>query len=384
MTQFLLKRFVKEPHTSPAGRSAIGALAGITGIGCNVLLFAVKLLTGLLSGSIAILADAFNNLSDAASSLVTLLGFRLAKRPADSDHPYGHARYEYLAALAVSAMILLLGAELCKSSIDKILHPVPPEATILTDVLLLGAIGLKFWMSRFYRTAGELIHSPALLASSLDSRNDVLTTGAVLICCLIHQGTGWVLDGLAGLGVAIFILVSGAKSLKDTISPLLGPSPDAELVEKLNALVLSHEKVLGVHDLLIHDYGPGQCFASLHAEVSAGDNALHIHDILEDIEEDAMQRLNVHLVIHCDPVVENDPELARLRCLTEQAAAQLDPQFTVHDLHLANHEGIEKLVFDLAVPYEMDCDSADLEERLISALRDQGIDTQILIHMDRT
>lgn len=384
MTQFLLKRFVKEPHASPAGRSAIGALAGITGIGCNVLLFAVKLLIGLLADSIAILADAFNNLSDAASSLVTLLGFRLAKRPADAGHPFGHARYEYLAAMAVSAMILVLGIELCISSIKKIMNPVPPEAGLLTDCLLLGAIGLKFWMSRFYRTTGNQIHSPALLASSLDSRNDVLATGAVLACCLIYQFTGWVLDGIAGLGVAIFILISGAKALRDTVSPLLGSSPDAELVEKLNELVLSHEKVLGVHDLLIHDYGPGQCFASLHAEVSAGDDALHIHDILEDIEEDAMQRLNVHLVIHCDPVVENDPELERLRCLTEQAAAEIDSKFTVHDLHLANHEGVQKLVFDLAVPYEMDCDDADLEHRLTAALHSQGIQTEILIHTDRT
>lgn len=382
MTQFLLNRFVKQPLHTAAGRNALGQMAGITGIGCNLLLFLGKLLAGLAVGSIAIAADAFNNLSDAASSLMTLLGFRLAKRPADTDHPYGHARYEYLAALAVSVLILLLGVELAKSSVTRIFRPEPVETGLLSYLVLVGSMGLKFWMSRFYKTLGCKISSPVLMASSEDSRNDVLTTAAVLLCCILYQIFGLNLDGIAGLAVAVFILISGIRSVKDTVSPLLGQQADSELVEALRQLILSHEKVKGIHDLLIHDYGPGQCFASVHAEVSAKEDTLHIHDILEDIEEDALQKLQVHLVIHCDPVVENSPELEHLQALTRQAAAAIDPRLSVHDLHQANHEGVEKLVFDLEVPYDLDCPHEQLEQQMKAALQSGGVTTEILIHID--
>lgn len=384
MTQLLLRFFVKDPHDSPAGRAAIGRLAGLTGICCNVLLFLGKLLVGIAVGSIAVMADAFNNLSDAASSLVTLLGFHLAQRPADADHPFGHARYEYLAALAVNVLILVVGLELAKTSIQKILLPAPLETDVLANALLLSAIGVKLWMYRFYKKLGTEIQSPVLLASGEDSRNDVTATTVVLISCLIYQVFGVLLDGYAGLGVAVFILISGVKAFGETLSPLLGTRPSDALVQQLNELVLSHEKVLGVHDLMIHDYGPGQCFATIHAEVSAQEDSLHTHDLLEDIEEDALQRLHVHLVIHCDPVVENNAELEHLRALTDRCAAALDSRLSVHDLHLANHEGVEKLVFDVAIPYSMDCNPAELETQLCAALREQGVQTDILIHLDRT
>lgn len=373
MTQFLLRTFAK----NPADRSAVGAMAGKTGIVCNCLLFVLKLLAGLAAGSVAMVADGFNNLSDAASSAVTLLGFRLARIPADREHPYGHGRYEYLAAMAVSVLILLVGVELAKSSLQKLLHPQPINASWLAAGILAVSIALKFWMAGFYRSLGNRIQSPVLLAAAADSRNDVIATGAVLAGLGIYVCTQWNLDGLLGLGVSAFILCSGVASLKDTVSPLLGTRADNDLVEELTQLVLSHG-VLGVHDLLIHDYGPGQRFASLHAEVDADANPLCIHDLLEDIEEDALQLLQVHLVIHSDPVVKNDPEQAALTELVARCAGEIDSRITVHDLHLAHHEGELRLVFDLAVPYDL----PDCASRLEEMLHTRGVDYEMVIHVD--
>ena len=307
MTGLLLRLFVKDADNTenPAVHTSIGKMAGFTGICCNILLFLGKLLAGLLSGSVSILADAINNLSDAGSSLVTLLGFYLAQRPADKEHPYGHARYEYLSGLVVSALILVIGLELGKSSFEKVLHPQPILATPVVWGVLTVSLCLKLWMSHFFRTLGARIRSVTLTAASADSRNDVIATAGVLLGYIVSSLFGVNVDGIVGLGIAAFILWSGIGIARDTISPLLG-ARDPELVKKLSALVLSHEKVLGIHDLLVHDYGPGQCFASVHAELSAEENPLACHDIIDDIEQDAWERLNVHLVIHYDPVMTNE------------------------------------------------------------------------------
>lgn len=384
MTGLLLRLFVKDADNTenPAVHTSIGKMAGFTGICCNILLFLGKLLAGLLSGSVSILADAINNLSDAGSSLVTLLGFYLAQRPADKEHPYGHARYEYLSGLVVSALILVIGLELGKSSFEKVLHPQPILATPVVWGVLTVSLCLKLWMSHFFRTLGARIRSVTLTAASADSRNDVIATAGVLLGYIVSSLFGVNVDGIVGLGIAAFILWSGIGIARDTISPLLG-ARDPELVKKLSALVLSHEKVLGIHDLLVHDYGPGQCFASVHAELSAEEDPLACHDIIDDIEQDAWERLNVHLVIHYDPVMTNDAEWNRMRTLTEGWVRQVNPRLSIHDFRMVRSARQTKLVFDLAIPYDMALSAREVQTFIAEQLQKEGRDYQTVIHLDR-
>lgn len=384
MTGLLLRLFVKDADNTenPAVHTSIGKMAGFTGICCNILLFLGKLLAGLLSGSVSILADAINNLSDAGSSLVTLLGFYLAQRPADKEHPYGHARYEYLSGLVVSTLILVIGLELGKSSFEKVLHPQPILATPVVWGVLTVSLCLKLWMSHFYRTLGTRIRSVTLTAASADSRNDVIATAGVLLGYIVSSLFGVNVDGIVGLGIAAFILWSGIGIARDTISPLLG-ARDPELVKKLSALVLSHEKVLGIHDLLVHDYGPGQCFASVHAELSAEEDPLACHDILDDIEQDAWEQLNVHLVIHYDPVMTNDAEWNQMRTLTEQWVRQVNPRLSIHDFRMVRSARQTKLVFDLAIPYDMALSAREVQTFIAEQLQKEGRDYQTVIHLDR-
>lgn len=384
MTNILLKLFIKncEDTQNPAVRSSIGKLAGLTGIVCNCLLTVLKLVIGLLVGSMAIIADGVNNLSDAASSLTTLLGFRMAQRPADKQHPYGHARYEYLSGLAVAALILLIGAELVKSSIAKIINPEPIDISAATIALLAASVAVKLWMSGFYKTLGKKINSTALYATSVDSRNDVISTCAVLLGCLVNYLFGLNIDGYVGLAVAIFILYSSVGIAKDTISPLLGQQADDELVDKITELVLSHEKVLGVHDLLVHDYGPGRCYASAHVELSADEDPMACHDIIDDIECDVLETMNVHFVIHYDPVVQNDAEQNEMRRTVGEIVRELNPAFSIHDFRIVRGSAQSKLVFDLAVPYSMMEKKKEIKERIDAALNERGKKYITIIRFD--
>ncbi|MGN1230885.1 MAG: cation diffusion facilitator family transporter, partial [Anaerotignum sp.] len=374
MTKLLLRLFVKnhENAEDPAVRASVGKLAGAAGIVCNSLLFLGKLIAGLLAGSVAIIADAVNNLSDASSSVVTLLGFRLAQQPADADHPYGHARYEYLSGLVVAVLILVIGVELVKSSVGKIIHPEPIAFSALTVTILAASIVVKLWMSVFFGTLGKKIKSTTLCATSVDSRNDVISTAGVLLGCLVGYFFHIKIDGVVGLLVALFILYSGVNIVKETISPLLGQQADGELVEKIHALVLSHEKVLGVHDLLVHDYGPGQCFASLHVELSAAEDALACHEIIDHIENEVRKELHVDLVIHYDPVVVDDAEGNEMRAMLEEIISEIDSRLSIHDFRMT-HAGKEtKLVFDLAVPYDMGQQHEALKQRIDNSLMEKG------------
>ena len=366
MTNLLLRLFVKDADNtdSPKVRAAIGTLSGLVGIVCNLLLFAGKLLAGTLSGSVSITADAVNNLSDASSSLVTLLGFKMAERPADAEHPYGHARMEYLSGLLVAILILIIGVELGKSSIQKILHPEAVEFSVLTLCILVGSILMKLWMCLFCRKLGKRIQSTTLEATAADSRNDVITTAAVLLGCLAGHFFHWRIDGWVGALVAVFILASGWSIAKETISPLLGKQADPELVQRISRLVLSHEKILGIHDLMVHDYGPGQCFASVHAEMDMHEDPLMCHDILDDVERDAMRELRVHLVIHYDPIVTDDDELNHMRTLVEKELAAIDPRLSMHDFRMVRGPQHTNLIFDLAVPYSMSDKTAELKRRI--------------------
>ena len=384
MTNILLRLFIKncEDTQNPAVRSSIGKLAGLTGIVCNCLLTVLKLVIGLLVGSMAIIADGVNNLSDAASSLTTLLGFRMAQRPADKQHPYGHARYEYLSGLAVAALILLIGAELVKSSIAKIINPEPIDISAATIALLAASVAVKLWMSGFYKTLGKKINSTALYATSVDSRNDVISTCAVLLGCLVNYLFGLNIDGYVGLAVAIFILYSSVGIAKDTISPLLGQQADDELVDKITELVLSHEKILGVHDLLVHDYGPGRCYASAHVELSADEDPMACHDIIDDIECDVLEKMNVHFVIHYDPVVQNDAEQNEMRRTVGEIIRELNPAFSIHDFRIVRGSAQSKLVFDLGVPYSMIEKKKEIKERIDAALNERGKKYITIIRFD--
>ena len=381
MTKLLLRLFVKDPDT-PDGRARVGSLAGTVGILCNLLLFLGKVTAGLLSGSVAIAADGWNNLTDAASSIVTLLGFRFSRKPADAHHPFGHARAEYLSGLCVAVLILFIGTELARGSVDKILEPKPVEFTAVTFGVLAASIAVKLWMSLFVGKLSRLIDSKALAATSVDSRNDVIATSAVLLSCLVGHFFRLRIDGWTGLAVAVFILRSGYVIARETVSILLGEQADRELVEKLQSLVLRHEGILGIHDLLIHDYGPGRCFASAHVELSAEEDPLVCHEIIDHLECDALEELNVRLVIHFDPVAVNDAEWERLHSVVEQIVAEIDPQLSVHSFRLVRTQSVPRLVFDVSIPYGMTGQEPQLRDRITDALEQRGERCRTVVRFD--
>lgn len=384
MTELLLRLFVNDYKnmSAPATRAGAGKLAGIVGIICNSLLFLLKLTVGILSGAVSVIADAMNNLSDAASSVVTLAGFHLAQRPADRDHPFGHARYEYLSGLTVAALILVIGGELAVTSVKRIFVPAAVELTAVTFGVLVCAVAVKLWMSIFFKKLGMRIESTTLKAASVDSRNDVIATAAVLAGCMIEWLLHINVDAYMGLAVAVFILWSGIDMAKQTISPLLGERANTQLTEQISHHILSHEKVLGIHDLLVHDYGPGKCFASVHVELSAQEDPLVCHDIIDTLEVDILEKMNVHLVIHYDPVLTDDAEWSQMRKMIEQIVVNIDEQLSVHDFRLVRGKHQTKLVFDLAVPYCMNTQCKELKKQIDIALKEQNKNYATVIRFD--
>ena len=370
MTNFLLRHFIKNSENvqDPKVRAAYGNLSGIVGILCNLLLFLGKLIAGTLSGSVSITADAVNNLSDASSSVVTLVGFKLAEKPADEDHPYGHARFEYIAGLMVAAMILIIGFELAKSSFEKILHPSPVAFSPLVAGVLIVSILVKLWMCFFNRALGRRIQSPTLEATAADSRNDVITTSAVLVAAIVGAVTDLTIDGYAGFLVALFILWSGIGIAKDTINPLLGERESPELRRTIIDEVKSRDKVLGFHDLMVHDYGPGRRFGSIHVEMDQKENPLECHDIIDDIERDCLQKHNVHLVIHYDPIVTDDGELNHMKALILDRVRKLDPRLSVHDFRMVRGPGHTNLIFDMRIPFGMEKKESEIKATIDKAI----------------
>ena len=375
MTQLLIHLFVRHPDDTKnaAVRTAYGNLASLVGMACNLLLCLGKLAAGTLFGSIAIMADALNNLSDASSNVVSLVGFRLAAKGPDEKHPYGHARYEYLAGLVVCVTILAIGLSLLKESALKVLHPTAVVFSWLSVGVLAASIGVKLWMSRFNKTIGQRINSETLMATAADSRNDVLTTSAVLLSTVLSHLTGWdVLDGLMGVAVAAFILWSGWGLMMDTLSPLLGESPSPELVEHIEHTVMSYPGVLGVHDLMVHDYGPGHQFASLHIEFPAEADPLEAHDIIDNIEREVGTQMNINLVIHMDPVVIDDEPTNRLREQVQQIVTDIDPQLSMHDFRAVFGPTHTNLVFDIAVPPAFSLSDSELEQLIERRAKEMG------------
>lgn len=374
MTSFLIRLFIRrrEDVQDACVRLSYGNLAGITGIVCNVLLCAIKFFTGLFTGSISITADAVNNLSDASSGVITLLGFKLAGKPADPEHPYGHARMEYLAGLVVSFVILLIGVQLAGESVQKILHPAAATFGIVPAVMLVFSILVKLWMAGFYRNIGKKIDSTTLLAASADSRNDVISTGAVLLALLISAWTDLDLDGWMGMAVALFILYSGIGLIKDTLDPLLGRAPSEDLTQRVEEKILSYEGILGTHDLMVHDYGPGQCFASVHVEMSAEMNVMRSHDIIDTIERDFHEQDHIHLVIHYDPIETGSEAVGTMRQWVTERVHAVSPLLSIHDFRMVKGALHTNLIFDVAAPSSYESTDAEIKQQIQRSVQENA------------
>ena len=368
----LLSRWLipdRDNVTSPAVRRAYGTLCGAVGIALNLLLFADKLFAGRLSGSIAVTADAFNNLSDAGSSAVTLLGFRLAGKKPDTDHPFGHGRIEYISGLIVAGLILLMGVELAKSSFDKILHPEPVAFSALAAAIMAASVCVKLYMWLYNRAVGRKIKSAAMEATATDSLSDTIATSAVLLAMLVGKWTGLAVDGYVGLVVALFILFSAYKAAKETLSPLLGQAPDPELVQEIRDITLSNDTVQGVHDLVVHDYGPGRMMISLHAEVPAHGDIMAMHDVIDNVEKELMERLHCHAVIHMDPIVTDDDRVNALRTQVAELVKQVDPALTIHDFRVVRGTTHDNLIFDAVLPFSSSKTPAQAAQEIRALVR---------------
>ena len=368
----LLSRWLipdRDNVASPAVRRAYGTLCGAVGIALNILLFIGKFFAGRLSGSIAVTADAFNNLSDAGSSAVTLLGFRLAGKKPDTDHPFGHGRIEYISGLIVAGLILLMGVELAKSSLDKILHPEDVTFSALALAILAVSVCVKLYMWLYNRNVGRKIKSAAMEATAMDSLSDTASTFAVLLAMLVGKWTGLAVDGYVGLLVALFILFSAYKAAKETLSPLLGQAPDPELVQEIRETVMAHQLVQGVHDLVVHDYGPGRLMITLHAEVPAHGDIMEMHDVIDNIEKELMEKLRCHAVIHMDPIDTDDAAVAALRAQVAELVKQVDPALTIHDFRVVRGTTHDNLIFDAVLPFSSSKTPAQTAQEIRTLVR---------------
>jgi cation diffusion facilitator family transporter len=385
MLKLLLKRFVKNSGdlTDAKVRSAYGTVCGIFGIFLNIVLFSVKFAVGLLSASLAITADAFNNLSDAGASIVTLAGFRLADKKPDPDHPFGHGRMEYISGLIVSFIIILMGFELAKMSVSKLISPTKPDFSLLTVIALVFSILIKLYMSLYNKKYGKLINSSAMKATATDSLSDMLSTLVVLISGVICYFTDFIyLDGICGLLVSLFILLSGYRAAKDTISPLLGQPPSREFIKKLEELTMSNEKILGMHDTVVHDYGPGRIMVSLHAEVSCNENVLVLHDIIDNLEQQISETLGCETVIHLDPIDTEDTRLNEIKETLSEIIKKVSAKAMFHDLKIVPGDTHTNLIFDVLLPPDYKGTSKEAKTIIRELVHEYNPDFNCVIKID--
>lgn len=384
MTGLLIRLFIKDKENikDTGVREKYGKMAGGVGMTCNLLLSAAKIIVGALFASISILADGINNLSDATSSVVTLIGFKLSGRPADREHPFGHARYEYVSGLIVAFLILMVGLNLIQSSFNKILHPAAVQFGLLAILVLAVSIALKLWMYFFYRKISRTIQSSSLLAAAADSRNDVITTSGVLVCAALAELTGLQLDGYAGLAIALFIIYSGIKLVKETLSPLIGEAPDKELVCSTVKRLNTYDGVLGIHDLVIHNYGPGRCFASVHVEVDAKNDIMQSHDLADTIERDFVKD-GIQLVVHLDPIVTDNEAVNELKQMTRRAIATISDKITLHDFRVVFGYNYQNLIFDIVIPADCRKSEEELKREVQEAVHAQNSSCYTVINVDR-
>lgn len=385
MFPLIKKTFIKH-HTQlqlPEVRYAYGKTAGAIGIVTNLLLFAAKIAVGILSGSITVVADAINNLSDAGSSIITLLGFKISAKPADEEHPFGHARFEYVSGLIVAFIVVAIGLMLGKSSVEKIIAPTPLSFSAVTFLVLGAAILTKLFLALLYYDFGKAISSDALKASAADSRNDVIATCSVLVAGFIYYFSGLNLDGYMGVAVSLFILISGIKLVKETVDPLLGTPPSKDLVKEIKEKLLAYDGVLGIHDLMLHSYGATQIFASVHVEVDAEVDALISHDLVDNIEREVFAALNVHLSVHTDPVAANNPESDRLQAKVTQTLLALNPALSLHDFRMVQGNTHTNLLFDCVVPYDVTITKEEVLTALNAAFKEEETTYYFVFYFDR-
>lgn len=386
MTGLLMKLFLKTKsgETPTRKRERYGNFASIVGVTSNLLLFTMKIFIGIASASVSIIADAVNSLADSASSLITLFGFKISGKPADADHPYGHARMEYISGLIVSVLILFFGLQLLQSSVQKILHPAPVQFQGITIIILVLSILIKVWQCLFYRKIGRLMNSMTLIATSVDSRNDILSSSAVLLAVAVTRLTGFDLDGYMGAVVAVLILWSGIKMVKDTSSILLGTAPTKELVDSIYKKILGYEHIIGLHDLSVHSYGATKCFASVHCEVPAEQDIMLSHDIIDNIERDFLKEYGIHLVIHLDPVVTNDVRTNELKAKVEDMVADLPLDASMHDFRVVWGLSHSNLIFDVVVPFDADWSDEELIAHIADEIKKLDATYHAVITVDHT
>ncbi len=385
MITLLARLFIKDRDkvADAAVRRAYGMLCSLTGIGLNVLLFLGKYLAGRLSGSIAMTADAFNNLSDAGSSAITLLGFRMAAKKPDPGHPFGHGRIEYLSGVAVSIIIIVVGVQLGLESIDKIMNPQPVDAGLLPMLVLVASICVKGYMFAYNRGIGRKINSPGMAATAMDSLSDSIATSVVLISMLLSRFAGVNADGWGGIAVACFIIFSGFKAAKETLSPLLGNPPDPQLVHDITNIVLSHSEVMNVHDLIVHDYGPGRLMVSLHAEVPGNGNIYALHDTIDTIEYELSSKLGCDAVIHMDPVSPDGTKTAHMRDELAEAAKSIDPRLSIHDFRIVDGPTHTNVIFDAVLPNDSKLTEEEAVAQLETLVHSLWQNSHPKVHIDR-
>ena len=365
ISEFLVRKFVKNYETieDEKTRNAYIYLGSIVGIICNLILSIIKITVGVISSSVSIMADGFNNLSDMASSLITMVGIKLANMPADKEHPFGHGRMEYLSALVVAFMVMLVGAQFIKSSVDRILNPTKVSFEMIPFILLLISLILKLWLSRFNKYVGEKINSSALKAASVDALGDVFTSSCVIISFLASKFTTIPIDGYVGVLVSLAILYAGYSLVKDTISPLLGEAPDEELVKAIKQGVLSYDNIIGVHDLIIHNYGVGKCMASIHAEIPSNIDLVTIHEIIDTAEREISQKLNIYLVIHMDPMCIHDEKINAIKGDVQQILFKYEQIKSMHDFRITEGKNQTNIIFDIEVNFD-EVNTVEKEEEL--------------------
>ncbi len=385
MTNLLVKTFIKnhDDVKNPVVRQKYGTLSSMVGIVCNIILFILKYLIGTLANSISIVSDAFNNLSDCASCLVTLFGYKLASKPADKDHPFGHGRIEYLTSLIIAVIVLLVGVELLKGSVEKIITPEAVTFSIPALLALVFSISVKLWMSFFNTKLGKKINSTVMIATAKDSKSDVIATAASLIALVASIFTDLPIDGIMGIIVSVFILKAGYEIVKDTVDELLGKPADPEIVEEIKKYVLENEKMLGIHDLVIHNYGPGNMIGSCHVEVAANEDFMVVHDIVDEIERKIMHEMKIIMTIHMDPIVVDDEMTNSAKQLVNNIISEIDTSITMHDFRLVYGETHTNLIFDLVVPYECKIDNDVIKIMIDEKLSKEKINYYTVIVFDR-
>lgn len=385
MRKLLLKLFIKDYKNTDDVKVRVkyGTLSGIVGIVSNCILCAIKIVAGFLSGSVSIMADGINNLSDAGSSIITFIGFKLSSKPADEGHPFGHQRIEYLTGVIVSFIILIIGFTLFKSSFEKVLHPSEVDVTPIIYIILSVSILIKCWQSIFYKKNGKDICSTALLASSQDSLNDCIATSVVIIGTIIYHLTGVALDGYMGLIVSIFIVISGIKTLKDTMNPLIGENVSKEYQEMICNKVRSYPCILGVHDLVVHTYGQNRVFATIHAEVSSKGDILELHDIIDNIERDFRVENNIDLVIHMDPIDITDPKTLELKAVVLKIINEYDPILSIHDFRVVHGQTHTNILFDMSVPIKYKESPLELRTNITTKIKEYDSKLNPIIQVDQ-